>query len=92
MYQKKKDLIYSSNVLDLEYHWNQVKLILILVEETSFEWNFFFSKDTKYADDDAILLLENIKLSNYDNEDKYIGFNTETTFSILKVRTCQNHI
>lgn len=37
------------------------------------------------ADDDAVLLLENIKYRNYINESRYIGFDKETTLAIIKV-------
>ncbi|XP_055309442.1 uncharacterized protein LOC129573174 [Sitodiplosis mosellana] len=40
--------------------------------------------DASCADADAVLLLENIKFQNYVNEDRHIGFDTETTMAILK--------
>lgn len=48
------------------------------------------------ADEDAVLLLENIKYQNYINESRYIGFDKETTLAVLKVLqikhlSCLNH-
>lgn len=44
------------------------------------------------ADADAVLLLENTKLLNYVNEDRQIGFDSEATLVILKVRITFNLI
>lgn len=41
--------------------------------------------DAKIADADSVVLLENIKLQNYDNENRHDGFNTEVTLAVLKV-------
>lgn len=41
--------------------------------------------DAISADADAVLILENIKLQHFVNEDRYIGFDTPTTLAILKV-------
>lgn len=47
---------------------------------------FLYISDAKdVADEDAILLLENIKYQNYINESRYIGFDKETTLVIIKV-------
>lgn len=49
--------------------------------------NYFFKigAEQKEADSDAILLLANIKMENYVNEDRRIGFDEITATFILKV-------
>lgn len=47
--------------------------------------HLIYISDALCADADAVLLLENIKYQNYINEDRHIGFDTETTMAILKV-------
>lgn len=44
--------------------------------------------DAKYADADAILLLENIKVADYHNENRHIGFDVSTAIAILRVNAC----
>lgn len=46
-------------------------------------WNNML--DASCADVDAVLLLENVKFHHYTNEDRHIGFNTETTLAVLNV-------
>ncbi|XP_055309477.1 uncharacterized protein LOC129573196 isoform X1 [Sitodiplosis mosellana] len=41
--------------------------------------------DTDHEDFNALLLLENVKLQNYVNGNKYVGFEKEETFAVLKV-------
>lgn len=42
--------------------------------------------DAQSADADAVLLLDNIKLQNYANGDKFVGFDVEETMATLKVQ------
>ncbi|XP_031633861.1 uncharacterized protein LOC116347425 [Contarinia nasturtii] len=51
----------------------------------SLGWRFSLNPNAEYADSDAILLLENVKLDNFTNVDKRMGFNTNETLAILKV-------
>lgn len=41
--------------------------------------------DAKKADENALLVLQNVKSLGFENGNRFEGFDTHTTFSILKV-------
>lgn len=41
--------------------------------------------DADIADADALLLLENIKVLNYVNGNRFVGFSTNETLEVMKV-------
>lgn len=47
--------------------------------------SFKIDAEQREADSDAVLLLANIKMENYVNEDRQIGFDATTAMFILKV-------
>lgn len=49
------------------------------------KYSFEIDAEQREADSDAILLLANIKMENYVNEDRHIGFDVTTAMFILKV-------
>lgn len=48
-------------------------------------WMFLFLSDANLADADAILLLENVKIANYNNIDRFVGFDVDETLAVIKV-------
>lgn len=46
---------------------------------------FLFLSDANLADADAILLLENVKIANYNNIDRFVGFDVDETLAVIKV-------
>lgn len=59
-----------------DWYFSRVEKIRIKFDEIS---------DAKEADDDAIVMLENIKTLNYVNVDRFIGLNTDETLAVVKV-------
>lgn len=58
-------------------------------KKTKFDYKCSFKIDAEQreADSDAVLLLANIKMENYVNEDRHIGFDATIAMFILKVLT-----
>lgn len=47
--------------------------------------NRWIISDSKSADSDAVLLLENVKSLNFHNIDRHTGFDADETFAVIKV-------
>lgn len=81
--------MHSFTILAREFHWIQVFIIFReyngKTRDDVRRSNVTFVSDANLADADAILLLENIKISNYNNIDRLVGFNLEETLAVMKV-------
>lgn len=98
---RKIDWMHSYVALARAYHWIQVcdreNILYMHILQSSLVARDLcalqsitsvlsdHSTDVSVADADAVLILENTKRSNYVNENRLIGFDSQTTFLILSV-------